>query len=1050
MAWSRRLKVKFFMIIPILVGISLFSSVLALETRAHALPADSLTVLDLFTLPVMTEPGVGNGAGMSSSTITGTMNIYIPIMKKDFPRVCWDILEDTTWTAAEGPYQIDCTVHVVEGATLTIEAGTIVQFSQSDDPISIYVDGTLRAEGTEQAPVYFKPVNGTTPGSWGSVLFSYGTSGLLDHTILEYGGKYIHGVPHGILNIYSNGVQVSNSVVKGSADIGIKIMDSSPLISATQISSNSGGLLILNGSPTIQNNIIAGNSKAYGGGLLLGSGEPLIMNNIFYDNSAEIGGGLFISDDSPIIRSNIIVSNTASSGGGIFNVGTPQVDYNDVWNNAGGDYQGLTPGGHDISTDPLLVDLANGDFHLTPGSACIDAGDPANHPAADFEGDPRPMGLAPDIGIDEFRDLGVVKTSASQDVYPGGPVTYNLQVINNASITLTNVQLTDSLPVEMSFTNYQSGDLSCTHDGAAWGGLLSCILDSASLLPGESRALTVSVVLTESISLHQYVTNQVTLTADAGEDTLTAQDYAPTWINWCRVQLNDTPMEDDLQAVVNASTHITDVIKVSGYCPQHDLNLNKTLTLQGGWNWDFSEHNPGVYTTTMDAHQLGRVIQVHGDITPTIEDFAITGGFGVDGSGIYILSGSPTIQNNIFIHNMAYGYGFTLFNEQGSPLIQDNTFTDNIGSGLLNNNGNPLIQNNTFLGNTGYGLRNESGSPTIQDNSFIGTGDCGLYNENGNPTIKNNTFTSSQSCGLYNSTGSPLIQDNTFTGNSLEGLYNESGNPTIQNNTFISNTGDGLFNGYGSPLIQYNTFTGNSLEGLYNESGSPTIQNNTFISNTGDGLANDDGNPTVQNNTFTGNHGFGMWNVTGSPTIQFNFFTGNAGGGFGTSSGSPIIQNNIFTGNGNSSGKGGGVYSWTGNPIIQNNTFMGNLADVGGGIYILGNAPVIRNNIVVSNTAHTGGGIYIEDDLMSPLVDYNDVRGNTGGDYFGIDPSAHDISADPLLVDPTNGDFHISSGSLCIDAGDPVNYPPTDFEGDVRPNGPAPDIGADEYYAQVR
>jgi hypothetical protein len=80
-------------------------------------------------------------------------------------------------------------------------------------------------------------------------------------------------------------------------------------------------------------------------------------------------------------------------------------------------------------------------------------------------------------------------------------------------------------------------------------------------------------------------------------------------------------------------------------------------------------------------------------------------------------------------------------------------------------------------------------------------------------------------------------------------------------------------------------------------------------------------------------------------------------------------------------------------------------------------------------------------------LDYNDVWNNTGGDYFDVTPGPHDISADPLLVDPTNGDYHLAPGSPCIDAGDPLNYPPTDFEGDPRPNGVAPDIGVDEFLA---
>jgi len=73
----------------------------------------------------------------------------------------------------------------------------------------------------------------------------------------------------------------------------------------------------------------------------------------------------------------------------------------------------------------------------------------------------------------------------------------------------------------------------------------------------------------------------VEATASAGGDTLKARDTASTSALWCAVRLNDTPMGDDLQAAVDASTQATDVVKVGGYCRVHDLNLNKTLTLQG-------------------------------------------------------------------------------------------------------------------------------------------------------------------------------------------------------------------------------------------------------------------------------------------------------------------------------------------------------------------------------------------------------------------------------------------------------------------------------------
>jgi hypothetical protein len=60
-----------------------------------------------------------------------------------------------------------------------------------------------------------------------------------------------------------------------------------------------------------------------------------------------------------------------------------------------------------ISQDPGFVDPASDDYHLSRGSPCIDAGtasvpEPPGLPAMDFEGDPRTIGPAPDIGADEY------------------------------------------------------------------------------------------------------------------------------------------------------------------------------------------------------------------------------------------------------------------------------------------------------------------------------------------------------------------------------------------------------------------------------------------------------------------------------------------------------------------------------------------------------------------------------------------------------------------------------------------------------------------------
>jgi hypothetical protein len=108
-------------------------------------------------------------------------------------------------------------------------------------------------------------------------------SNVLDHVILEYGGSY-----NEMLYIGADGVQVLNSIVQYSGSGGISIEFGSPLISGTQILSNSaylaGGGIFNNGTNTvIQNNIFAGNSltdpSGHGGAIYNynSPGSPIIL-----------------------------------------------------------------------------------------------------------------------------------------------------------------------------------------------------------------------------------------------------------------------------------------------------------------------------------------------------------------------------------------------------------------------------------------------------------------------------------------------------------------------------------------------------------------------------------------------------------------------------------------------------------------------------------------------------------------------------------------------------------------------------------------------------
>lgn len=59
-------------------------------------------------------------------------------------------------------------------------------------------------------------------------------------------------------------------------------------------------------------------------------------------------------------------------------------------------------------------------------------------------------------------------------------------------------------------------------------------------------------------------------------------------------------------------------------------------------------------------------------------------------------------------------------------------------------------------------------------------------------------------------------------------------------------------------------------------------------------------------------------------------------------------------------------------------------------------------------------------------------------------PGATNKTGDPKFVDAESGDFTPGPGSPAIDGGNPADTPPLDYNGNKRPVGDGPDIGAVE------
>jgi hypothetical protein len=174
-----------------------------------------------------------------------------------------------------------------------------------------------------------------------------------------------------------------------------------------------GGLFLWRSDTTLINNIIADNQISgigKGSGLYIGSSSPRLLHNTIARNSGGDGSGVHVTiDDSTysnaILTNTILVSHTMGITVTAGNTATLEATLwgTDNWANLidwGGTGKIIT-GSANIWGDPAFVDPATDDYHITFGSAAVDAGVNAGV-STDIDGQVRPVGAAYDIGADEW------------------------------------------------------------------------------------------------------------------------------------------------------------------------------------------------------------------------------------------------------------------------------------------------------------------------------------------------------------------------------------------------------------------------------------------------------------------------------------------------------------------------------------------------------------------------------------------------------------------------------------------------------------------------
>lgn len=256
--------------------------------------------------------------------------------------------------------------------------------------------------------------------------------------------------------------------------------------------------------------------------------------------------------------------------------------------------------------------------------------------------------------------------------------------------------------------------------------------------------------------------------------------------------------------------------------------------------------------------------------------------------------------------------------------------------------------------------------------------------------------------------------------------------------------------------LQYNTNIGIDAAGHFSWTGAPENVNYARNGSIKNNTVSDFDGPTALD-AAGGIYVDGGSNITIENNTVFNYKVGFSIGCevSGKSNQDNIVQNNIAY-NCSLSGLflGSNTTSVVNDTKVYNNTFY----KCGTGVFDNGQIALqnnsgsdIRNNIMQPTNNRYAMMQLVGTTSTSLSINYNQFwRDNTSTTnlFFGITGDQNSLLSNPLFEDSSNNDFHLTSSSSSIDAGDPTYTPSSnvlDMDNQTRIVGGRVDIGADEF-----
>ncbi len=697
-----------------------------------------------------------------------------------------------------------------------------------------------------------------------------------------------------------NNVVAENSLTPlGSGAGGLELYQSNVQMAHNTLVDNQGwGIyLYLNAHLTMTNNIMAGHLV----GLYLNMAQATLDSTLW-------GAGDWANGEDWAAMSSEVVTETAS-----------------IWG------------------DPAFVDPVFGNYHILLASAAVDVGVDAGV-TVDIDGDPRPSGAGFDIGADEvtpddpvtglavfnnspmeLRDVTVLSATVTggenvvfnwdlgdgqrghgavvEHVYPAvGSYTAVVTASNstNALMASTRVTITHNTPIAgLALTADSPTPLHlATYFTATVAEGSNVVYDwyfGDGTPPVRDAGPAVNHTYSAVGGYTAVVTASNSLSVDTGEIQVQV-------VRTCWVRLNDDATDyQTVHAAISASWQATDVVKVAGLCVdsnpkngQPQVNLNKELTIRGGYSADFSVWNPQLYPTTLDANGDAVVIFTHGLYTPTVEFLRLTN---ATQHGAMLQSGHAVVRNCEIDHN---GSG---------PDARGGVFVYDSARAVLTGN---QIHHNQSTGFTGGVMVYYSPDARLVDNAiYANTAAADPYSGGGQ--AGGVSLTSCPRCQLVDNE----IFDNIALGYGWgggvqvirgEGLYSDdvllAGNHIHDN---VGHYGGGIyFFGYRGVLRDnwfYRNVAAGTGGGVRLSGTDVLLVNNMIVENVGGGLTDgveiNGGTVRMVHNTIAGNRGAYL------------------GTGISLSSGSVSMTNTIVVGH------SFGVYVSPGNPATTEGTLWG-------------------------------------------------------------------------------------------------------------------------------